>query len=77
MIPVRLLLEAEDDLAEAAAFLEERVEGLGVDLTVEVEHAISRPEENSYVGPHLERGYVSCGYTASPIIRSDVQNSSR
>jgi hypothetical protein len=39
---VRLLLEAEDDLAEAAAFLEERVVGLGVDLTAEVEHALAR-----------------------------------
>jgi plasmid stabilization system protein ParE len=56
LITVRLLLEAEDDLAEAAAFLEERVDGLGVDLTVEVEHAISRLEENPFVGPQLERG---------------------
>ncbi len=56
MTPVRLLLEAEDDLSEAAAFLEERVQGLGVDLTVEVEHAIARLEENPYVGPPLARG---------------------
>ncbi len=56
MIPVRLLLEAEDDLTEAASFLEERVDGLGVDLTVEVEHANARLEENPYVGPRLERG---------------------
>jgi plasmid stabilization system protein ParE len=56
LTPVRLLLEAEDDLSEAAAFLEERVEGLGVDLTAEVEHAISRLEENRYVGPPLARG---------------------
>lgn len=34
MTPIRLLLEAEDHLSEAAAFLDERVEGLGVDLTV-------------------------------------------
>lgn len=56
MIPVRLLLEAEDDLAEAAAFLEKRVTGLGVDLTAEVEHAINRLEENPHIGPQLERG---------------------
>lgn len=56
MTPVRLLLEAEGDLSEASAFLEERVEGLGVDLTVEVGHAIARLEENPYVGPPLARG---------------------
>jgi toxin ParE1/3/4 len=56
LIHVRLLPEAEDDLSEAAAFLEARVDGLGVDLTGEVEHALLRLENNPYVGPNLGRG---------------------
>jgi plasmid stabilization system protein ParE len=56
VIEVRLLPEAEDDLAEAAVFLEGRVPGLGERLTAEVEHAIERLRENPHVGPHLGRG---------------------
>lgn len=53
---VRLLPEAEDDLSEAAAFLEQRVVGLGIRLVADVESAFARLEENAYVGPHLGRG---------------------
>ena len=45
MTRVRLLPEAEDDLSEAAEFLERRVDELGFDLIAEVEHAIARLEE--------------------------------
>ncbi|WP_414682950.1 type II toxin-antitoxin system RelE/ParE family toxin [Longimicrobium sp.] len=54
-MPVRLLLEAEDDLDEAAAFLEQRVPGLGRALVEEVERALARLEENPHVGPHASR----------------------
>jgi toxin ParE1/3/4 len=53
---VRLVAEAEDDLAEAAAFLEGRVAGLGIRLAGEVEHAIERLRENPHVGAHLGGG---------------------
>jgi toxin ParE1/3/4 len=50
---VVLLPEAEEDLSEAAAFLERRVPGLGDRLVTEVEHALGRLAENPYVGPCL------------------------
>jgi toxin ParE1/3/4 len=53
---VVLAPEAEEDLAEAAAFLERRVPGLGERLTVAVEDGLVRLSENPYVGPEIERG---------------------
>lgn len=53
MTEVVLLPEAEEDLSDAAAFLEQRVDGLGDRLVAEVEHALDRLAENPYVGPHL------------------------
>ena len=53
MTEVVLLPEAEEDLSEAAAFLERRVPGLGDRLVAEVESALGRLAENPYVGPLL------------------------
>ena len=53
---VRLLREAEEDLAEAAAFLDQRVHGLGSRFVCEVEHALDRLAENAAIGPHAGRG---------------------
>ena len=56
MTPVVLLPDAEDELADAAEFLEQRVLGLGERLTAEVEHALGRLAENPHVGPDLGGG---------------------
>ena len=55
MIEVLLLPEAEEDLSDAAAFLERRVRGLGDRLVAEVEYALERVAENPNVGPRLEQ----------------------
>lgn len=56
MTEVVLLAEAEEDLSDAAAFLEKRVPGLGDRLVAGVEHALGRLAENPYVGPPLDDG---------------------
>jgi plasmid stabilization system protein ParE len=53
---VVLAPEAEEDLAEAAAFLERRVPGLGERLTVAVEDCLLRLSENPHIGTEIERG---------------------
>lgn len=55
MIEVVLLPEAEDDVSDAAAFLEQRVPGLGERLVGEVERALARLAANPSLGPHLGR----------------------
>lgn len=59
MTRVRLLAEAEEDLSEAAAFLERRVEGLGERLAEAVEAALERLEENPRLGRPLRDGFRS------------------
>lgn len=59
MMDVRLLPEAEFDLAEAALFLEHRAAGLGDSLVAEVENAIRRVQENPLVGPDRGSGVHS------------------
>ncbi len=56
MTRVVLLPEAEDDLAEAALFLEQRVAGLGDGLVVEVERSLARLARNPYIGPDVGGG---------------------
>lgn len=51
MNTVLLLNEAEQDLAEAAAFLDRRVTNLGEQLTAEVSHSLQRLATNPNVGP--------------------------
>jgi plasmid stabilization system protein ParE len=51
-----LLPEAEEDLAEAALFLEQRVTGLGDGLVAEVERSLARLAQNPYVGPDVGAG---------------------
>jgi plasmid stabilization system protein ParE len=53
---VVLLPEAEEDLAEAALFLEQRVTGLGDGLVMEVERSLVRLGRNPYVGPDVGDG---------------------
>jgi plasmid stabilization system protein ParE len=53
---VVLLPEAEEDLAEAALFLEHRVAGLGDGLVVEVERSLTRLAQNPNVGPDVGGG---------------------
>jgi toxin ParE1/3/4 len=50
---VVLLPEAEEDLSEAAAFLERRVAGLGDRLVAGVEDTLGRLAENPHVGSRL------------------------
>ncbi len=56
MTDVLLLPEAEEDVVAAAAYLEQRVLGLGERLTTEVEHGLARLAENPYVGPEIGGG---------------------
>lgn len=56
MTEVRLLPEAEFDLAQAAIFLETRVPGLGADFTAQADSAIDRLRENPRVGTELNPG---------------------
>ncbi len=68
MIEVVLLPEAEEDLSDAATFLERRVPGLGDRLTAEVEYALGRLAENPYVGSPLVQVCASSECGASRII---------
>jgi toxin ParE1/3/4 len=56
MTAVRLLPEAEFDIAEAAMYLEARVPGLGSRLADQVDHAIQILQENPYAGADVEGG---------------------
>jgi hypothetical protein len=63
---VVLLPEAEEDLAEAALFLDQRVTGLGDGLVGEVERSLTRLGQNPYVGPDVGGGTPKLGVRRFP-----------
>jgi toxin ParE1/3/4 len=54
VIEVALLPEAEEDLDDAATFLDERLSGLGDRFLASVEMSLRRLAENPYVGPLVQ-----------------------
>jgi plasmid stabilization system protein ParE len=63
---ITLLEEAEDDLAEAALFLEGRNPGLDQIFCGDVGYALERLMENPYVGPEIEPGIRRLGLRRFP-----------
>lgn len=54
MKPIILLLEAEQEILEAAFYYQSRASGLGVDYLSEIERAVEAISESPYTWPILE-----------------------
>lgn len=54
MKPIILLLEAEQEMLEAAFYYQSKASGLGVDYLSEIERAVEAISESPYTWPILE-----------------------
>lgn len=60
MIGFKYLVPAEQEMAEAAVFYEEKAKGLGVEFLNDVKRAINRIQENPYLGETLRGNFRRC-----------------
>ncbi len=56
MTHVRLLRAAQGDIRRAARYYERQARHLGVEFTVEIEHALSRLADNPEIGAPIQSG---------------------
>jgi plasmid stabilization system protein ParE len=63
---ITFLEEAEDDLAEAAHYLEERTPGHEQLFCDDVGYALDRLMENAHIGPEIEPGIRKIGLRRFP-----------